>query len=294
VYNLTTNQYDQLRNLVRRSPVFIGKRIVVHDDWVDVVDEELEFGLAMVFDAVGNAPADQWPSLVDDRLQRIYDVLTGREDPQLSGPTEQLLPRVYVKLRPVEGTMTERLTYAREVAPDLLLTLALDSPDFISILNDDQVGRHGFDQLLDAGMENLAGQLPDEAAGRGDVLIITGAEYTASTAVILPWVVEAYTGTADFPHGVLVAVPNDNMLLFHVLKDGAGARHALTDMAQLADECYEDSPRPLSRSVFWWNFGIGYFHPVAHYTGDNGVIGGSNVTTHYPPEFAEVLDDLDR
>jgi hypothetical protein len=36
VDNLTTAQHDRLRNLVRRSPVFIGVRVSVHEDRVEV------------------------------------------------------------------------------------------------------------------------------------------------------------------------------------------------------------------------------------------------------------------
>jgi hypothetical protein len=293
VYNLTTSQYERLRHLVRRSPVFIGMRVVVHDDRVEVLEpEELEFNLHLLTETVADAPVDQWPDLVDDWLQRILTALTVGA-PELDGPTEQLLHRVYAKLRPVDGSPTEWWTYAREVAPDLLLVLALDHPDHISILNDEQVHRHGFDRLLDAGMENLCGQLPNECAEHAGVFVISGAEYVASTVLVLPWVVEAVTGDPDFPHGVLVAMPNDNVLIFHVLRDGTGTRYAINEIARVAAEEYGDSPRPLSPQVYWWAPGAGALEPVAQHVGDaNGVIG-QDVATRYSTGFVTVLDELD-
>jgi hypothetical protein len=248
VRNLTTSQHERVRNLVRRSPVFTGMRIAIHDDRLEVLEpEDLVFGLGPVFDAVDGAPADQWPSLVDDYLGRMLDVLTGGT-PELDGPFELLRDRVYAKIRPAE----DRPAYARDIAPGLVVTLALDHPDHITILNDEHVARHGFDRLFEIGMDNLYEQLPAEHATCDGVYVISGAEYTASTAMIIPGVVETVTGSDEFPHGVLLAMPNDHMLVFHVLRDGAGTRHAMGEIAQLAAEYYVDSDRPLSPNVHWW------------------------------------------
>jgi hypothetical protein len=47
VYNLTTAQHDRPRNLVRRSPVFVGMRVSVHEDRVEVHEPgDPVFGLA--------------------------------------------------------------------------------------------------------------------------------------------------------------------------------------------------------------------------------------------------------
>ncbi|HEX6355178.1 hypothetical protein [Actinophytocola sp.] len=293
MYSLTTNQHERLRNLVRRSPVFIGMRVVVHDDWMEVVSpEELEFGLGPVFDAVAGAPTDQWPKLVDDCLGQILDALTGK-NADLDGPTEQLLDRMYVKLRPLDGDARKMWPYALEVAPDLLMVLALDYPNYIALLNGDRVRQHGFDRLLEAGMNNMYGQVPNECATHAGIFIIEGSDYLASTVMVLPWVVEAVTGDPDVSHGVLVAVPNDNMLIFHALKDGAAAGYAVGEIARVATECYEDSQRPLSRHVYWWSPDTGYLEPVAHHVGgDSGVIG-QDIATHYSPGYAGALDRLD-
>jgi hypothetical protein len=284
MYNLTTAQHDRLRNLVRRSPVFIGMRVSVHEDRVEVHEpDDLVFGLAPVEDAVAGTPMDQWAGLVDDCLRRILDALTGGT-PDLP---DEFLDRVYAKLRPADPNLTDGWTYAREVAPGLLIMLAIDFPDRIAILNDEQVRQHGYERLFDAGLRNLCGRLPDECATHEGVFVIAGSEYTASTVLVLPWVVQAVTGDTDLPHGVLVAAPGDEILVFHVLRDGAGARYALDEMARVATEYYAGSPRPLSPEVYWWADGAAVLETVTPRT-DDAVIGHDFLGAG----FAKVLAEL--
>ncbi|MET0132368.1 MAG: hypothetical protein ABW215_02120 [Kibdelosporangium sp.] len=293
MYNLTTSQAERLRNLVRRSPAFIGMRVVVHQDRVEIVrPEQLVLGLGPVAEAVADAPADQWPDLVDDCLGRMLDALTSG-GAELDGPTEQLLDRVYMRLRPVDGSPADWWSYAREIAPGLLGVLALDHPDRIAILNDDQVQRHGFDRLVEAGLNNLCGRLPESYATRDGVYILSGADWVGSTVLVMGWVIEAVTGVPDSPYGALVAMPNHDMLVFHVLRDGAGARYALGEIGRLAAENCENVPNSLSPIVYWWRPEADFLQPVAHQdTGGHGVIG-EDLVTDYPADFAYLLGELE-
>lgn len=272
--NLTTNEHDRVRNLVRRSPVFIGMRVVVHDDSVEVLEpEELVFGLGPVVEAVAAAPSDQWPDLVDETLRRIVGALTDGS-PELDGPTEQFLDRVFARLRPADGSPVEWWNYAKEVAPGLLVVLALDHPDHVAILNDAQVRQHGLDRLFEAGFANLYQQLPDRYATNDSIYLLNGGDYVASTVLIMPWVVEVVTGSPEHPNGVLVAMPDHKTLIFHVVHDGPAARVALSEIARAAAEYYDDDPNPVSREVYWLAPGAGFLEPVAHHAGDGtGVIG---------------------
>src|SRR5262245_2732085 len=197
---LTTNEHERLRNLVRRSPAFIGMKIVVHEDEVEVVDpEDLVFGLGPLVDAVADAPADQWPILVDDCLQRILTALVDGS-PELDGPTEQVRERVLARLRPADGSPVDWWNYAREVAPGLLVVLALDHPDHVAILNDDQVEQHGGDDLFEAGFANLTQQLPETYATGDGLYVLSGGDFVASNVLIMPGVLEA-VGVQARPHG---------------------------------------------------------------------------------------------
>lgn len=290
--NLTTSEHERLRNLVRRSPVFIGKRVAVHEDYVVVAPDDLEFGLGPVADAVAGEPSDRWPDLVDECLGRIMAALVDGS-PELDGPTEQVLDLVLARLRPAEGSPVEWWNYATEVAPGLLVVLALDHPDHVSILNDGQVERHGRERLFEAGCANLARQLPNSFAERDGVYVLEGGDFVASTVLIMSYVVEALTGSAENPHGVLVAVPDHRVLIFHVVRDGAGTRRALDEIARLAAAYHDDSPNPLSPQVYWLGPDAGYLEPVAHHTGEAHGVIGEDVMTQFPPDFAALLNDLD-
>ncbi|MBN6042108.1 hypothetical protein [Amycolatopsis sp. 195334CR] len=294
--NLTTTQIDRLHNLIRRSPVFSGMRVALHHDHVEVLEpEQLELSFAPVFDAVEGAPMSEWADLVDDRLERMIKAVTGGS-PELDGPTEDLLGRIYARVRPIEGSPVEWWKYAPEIAPGLLLVLALDHPDRIAILNDEQIARHDFDRLAQAGMENLCGQLPDRYATSGEVHLFQGNDYVASTVLVMPYVVEAVTGSPDCPFGTLVAMPNHGTMLFHVLHEANAARAAMREIAEVAAEEYEASqrsgPAPVSRQVYWWSPEAGYLVPVAHLAdGGTGVIG-DDLVTDFSPEFLDLLDSL--
>ncbi len=293
MYNLTTTQSERLRNLIRRSPAFIGMRVQLHEDRVEAGDVVL--GLGPVYDAVYDAPADMWPDLVDGCLERMLSMVDGGSS-ELDGPIEQVLDRIYMRLRPVDGSPEGWWNYAREVAPGLLAVLALDHPDRVAILNDDQVAQHGLERLAEAGLDNLCRQLPETYGVRDGVYVISGEDYVGSTVLVMPWVVEAVTGAPDFPHGVLVAMPNHGTLIFHVLRDTAGARYALGEIARLAAECHEDvpgGPGLLSPNVYWWAPGAAFLEPVAHHGGGNGVIG-EDLVTYYSTDFANMLEQLDR
>jgi hypothetical protein len=274
---LTGDEYDRVRNLVRRSPVFIGMRIVVRDDNVEVLEpDDLVFGLGPVVEAVHGTPPDQWPDVVDECLRRILTALTDGS-PELDGPAEHFLDRVFARLRPADGSPTEWWNYATEVAPGLLVVLALDHPDHVAILNDAQVRKHGVDRLFEAGLGNLCHQLPDTYAVNENVYLLTGEDYVASTVLVMPWVVEAVTGSPGYPNGVLVAVPDHKTLVFSVVDDGPGARFAMAEIARVAAERYESDTNPISRFVYWLAPDAGYLQPVAHHAGDDGVIGADLV-----------------
>jgi len=296
VGNLTPTQYDRLHNLIRRSPVFSGMRVVVHDDRVEVLEpEELELGFGPVYNAVEGAPMSEWAELVDDCLERMIKAVTS-DSSELDGPTDELLNRIYARVRPIDGSPVGWWNYAREIAPGLLLVLALDYPDHIAILNDDQVRRHDFDRLAEAGLDNLCGRLPERFASFEGVHLLRGNDYVASTVLVMPWVVEVVTGAPECPYGTLVAMPNHGTLVFHVLHDAVAAGAAMREIAEVAAEYYEESavsgPAQVSRHVYWWRPEAGYLEPVAYHAAEGAGVIGDNLVTDYSPEFADLLDTL--
>jgi hypothetical protein len=294
VPNLTNDEYERLRGLVRRSPAFTGMRIVVHHDRVEIVEpHDIVIMLRPLVDRVADAPPDRWPELVDAMLEDVLPAIIHGE-PDLDGPTEAFLGRVFPRLKEFD-TIDPDLSYAPEIAPNLYMLLGLDRPEQIAILTDDRVRSHGFDRLYEAAIDNLFGQLPEVATCfDDDVYVLEGSDYVGSLALVLPWVVDSITDAPDFPHGVLVAVPNHNRLVFHVLRDATRARSALAMIAQVAEDCHAEEVVPLSPRVYWLGPERGSLDLVAEYAGDAHGVIGEDVVRFHSPDFAAALDELDR
>jgi hypothetical protein len=293
VPELTSEEYERLRRLVRRSPAFTGMRVVVHHDRVEVEPHELVIMLRPLVDRVAGAPPDRWPELVDGLLHDLVrSTVHGESD--IDDPTEAVLGRVFPRLK-VLDELEPDMSYAPELAPDLYMLFGLDRPEHIAILNDDRVRSHGFDRLYEAAIDNLYGQLPEMSTALGDdVYLLEGSDYVGSLALVLPWVVDAVTDSPDFPHGVLVAMPNHNRLVFHVLHDSARARKALDVIARMAAHCHADEVVPLSPKVYWLSPERGPLDLVAEFAGDGHAVIGEDVVEYYSEEFAAALDELDR
>jgi hypothetical protein len=290
VHLLTAAQQDRLRHLARRSPAFIGMRIIVHDNHVEVTHPEPQvLGFESIAATLAGSPAEQWPDLVDEHFRWI--IAEGEDRSDIEGPTRAVLPRtrLYLTLsesKVAEGmTIAEGVSYADEITPGLLWVLAFDRPDRVEIMLDKDVQRHGFNQLYDAGVQNLPGELPDRFIEVNGVYYLRGSEYVASLVLAIPWVVETVAGVADTPHGVLVAMPSRDMLLFHAIGDpnSAGVPAAMDEIGQLTAECYANSPYQLSPLVYWWRpMAERWLETVAHHD-------GANLETFYSDDFEDML-----
>lgn len=285
MHSLTAAQQDRLRHLARRSPAFLGMRVVVHDDHVEVTHPEpLELGFESLSVALSGAPAGQWPEVVDEHFRRAIALATGdRSD--LEGPTEAVLQHTYARLATADSGVPAVASYADELAPGLLRVLAFDRQDAIVVMNDEDVLRHGFDRLYDAGIANLGRQLPDRYFATGDVYYLQGSDHVASLVLVIPWVIETVTGVIETPHGALVAMPARDQLIFHVIgdRDTEGLLAAVDEVGRLAAECHADSAYQLSSQVYWWRpLPVGGLETVGHHNG----IG---VVTDYSDDFEDVL-----
>lgn len=258
---LTTEQQDRLRRLARRSPAFIGMRIVVHEDHVEVLDpHDLELGFEALSGKLVQTPEADWPDVVDDHFRHFIEVVTA-DSTELDGPTEEILGHVYQRLLP--SNMEFLPGYSFPVTPDLVWALAFDRPDTITVLNDDHVRRHGLDRLSDAGLENLCNEVPERVAvGEGDVFVLEGSDYVGSLLLVTPWLTELMCEEPEPPHGVLVGAPSRNSTIFHLIRDGVEARYAMGEIARLNAELAAGASHPLSPYVHWWRAGE-QLEPVA-------------------------------
>ncbi|MGW6444289.1 hypothetical protein [Lentzea sp. NPDC055074] len=282
---LTTAQQDRLRHLARRSPAFIGMRIAVHDDHVEIIHPEpLELGFESLSASLAGVPADEWPDLVDEHFRRAVALGT-RDGSDLEGPSDVVLQRTYLRLATSDSGVSEVASYAGEITPGLLQVFALDRPDSIVVMRDEDVLRHGYDQLYDAGAENLARELPDGYFEADGVYYLQGSDYVGSLVLIIPWVIEAVTGVAEAPHGALVAMPARDQFVFSVIRDQdtAGVLAALDEVGRLTAECHANSAFQLSSRVYWWRpLPVGGLETVGHHD-------GAGMATYYSNDFEDML-----
>lgn len=149
--------------------------------------------------------------------------------------------------------------HAREVAEGLRLALALDGPDSVRLLTEEDVARAGADALWGAAQRALirAPMRHEEVRLDGHPVLYSvygDAHSVATKAVVLPEVVAEVTGRRMPDAGALVAVPTRHLLAFHPIVDGSAA-DALNDLATYAARAHDEGPGPLSPRVYWWHDG---------------------------------------
>ncbi|WP_431683769.1 hypothetical protein [Kitasatospora sp. KL5] len=173
------------------------------------------------------------------------------------------LGNVYLRLvseESIPAQARQHFSYLRPLATDLLEGIALDTPDNVRVLDDQDVALVERDTLMAAARSNLLNtpvnydtvDLPD-----GAVLHILGhpeSAFAASKVLVLEEAVGAAGGPALPDEGVLLVVPNRHNLVFYPLAD----RHvveAVNALAQFGQGAYEDGPGSISPRVFWWRNG---------------------------------------
>jgi hypothetical protein len=262
-------------------------RVEFEDDRIEVVHPEpVTLGFESLSALVADVPVGEWPDTVDGYLRRML-VLGTTSPPELDGPTEAVLERTYLRLMSTDYDDVEFPSYAVEWVPGLVRLFAFDLPDAIVTMNDDRVLEHGFDRLFEAGAENLCRELPDRYAENDGVIVFQGSDYVGSLVLVLPWVIEAVTGSTDLPHGALVAMPSRDTFVLHIPRDRAQVLRAIEEMGRLALESYEGSTHGLSPRVYWVCYEPAHIEAVAHHDGAGAV-------TYYSDDFATMLYDVDR
>ncbi|MER5442109.1 immunity 49 family protein [Streptomyces sp. NPDC002790] len=251
---LATPQAERLRALVAEC---VRARYGAERDFV-LVGGAVErdghlFPLANLARRCAEAPESDWPALVDAHFVALADASRGGED------ADELLEGTCLRLVPEGAVGPSVPVHAREVAEGLRLALALDGPDSVRLLTDEDVARAGADELWAAGRRALtrAPMRHEEVRLDGHPVLYSvygDAHSVATKAVVLPEVVAEVTGRRMPDAGALVAVPTRHLLAFHPIVDG-GAAEALNDLATYAIRAHDEGPGPLSPRVYWWHDG---------------------------------------
>ena len=251
--NLTASQLLWLHGLIRATPALSGHDFALLPGHVQVTaPREFSVQLETLFRQVGSEPVGQWPTIVDEYFRRL---ITAGLDPVLADvPFKDLVGRLLPRLFSADSPVA-RKSYARPVTPGLVELLAVDNPESVEVLNDSDVDGLGLGVLRGAAMRNLLDRPQSELVKveRAGTWIVRGDDHTAAELLTLPRLVAAVAGEVDLSGGVVVAVPAQTTVVFHVPGDRIDL--AVARVAHVAGAVHREIPHPLSPEVFLWRDG---------------------------------------
>jgi hypothetical protein len=259
---LTAEQGARLRELARVAFAEAGVEAVPHAQHLEAADGG-QFGLWNLAASCAQAPGGEqdWPGVV---REHVAATLRGLEGPQVSAmPAEEVLAACYLRVTDADSVppqLRESLTYARPLAGNLLEVLAVDLPDTVALLNDEDVSRIGEAALREAGLRNLLDDPVDSyevigEPGSGALHAVEGSSFfTASKLLAFESLLRSTRGSDHLPYGAVVAVPTRHMLVFHPV-EGIDVLGAVQQLTGLTARFYDEQPGGVSPFVYWWRDG---------------------------------------
>ncbi|WP_369777088.1 hypothetical protein [Streptomyces sp. R33] len=253
---LTARQAEHLRELVHRHHADQGAQVTVTGDCVHAPQGTR--ALHNLAEFVRRADPRDWPRIVEQHFTALDNASRSTAD-----APDRTLRGAYLRLVPEDAIPPQAapsFSYARRIAPGLLETLALDLPDAVRILDDQDVARIGLEALRTAGRANLVAEPVEYETTRmqsGGLLHIVSGEsmFVASKALVLDELVRSVTGSPLPDDGALFTVPSRHHLVFHPLADHHVV-DAVNDLAAFGLGAYQDNnPGPLSPRLYWWRQG---------------------------------------
>lgn len=259
---LTARQGARLRQLAREAFAEAGVEVVPHAQHLEASDGR-QFGLWNLAATCGQAPGGEkeWPEIVRAHVATLLRSFEGPDVREM--PEDEVLAGVYLR---VMGTSSlppewrEWYSYARLLAGDLVEVLALDLPETVTVLRDEDVARFGEERLREAGRRNLLA-VPIESyevagePGSGALHLVEGESFfTAGKLLVLRELLQATWGEADLPYGVVVSVPIRHMVLFHPV-EGVDVLGAVQRLTGLTASMFNEAPGGVSPFVYWWRDG---------------------------------------
>lgn len=231
------------------------------------------------------APESEWERIVDN-----HAALTATVGDGTAPRPDESAGRPVLRLMSDDGLPEEfAVGHARPVGDGLVETVALDLPDRVRILNDDDVAGADLSALLATARANLLTEPVEyqRFVDEGAVLhrVYGDSMFVASKALVLPELMREVAQLAPPAGGVLLALPSRHELLFHPVVDQT-VIPALNELTRYARGLFEQSPGPLTPHVYWWDRG-----ELTPLTNDVDS-GGQEITIVIPPRFGEVLNRI--
>jgi hypothetical protein len=186
----------------------------------------------------------EWPEAIATHFTNIEAAMSDQTD---LDDFEQARPFLKVRVY-AQGDMGPQLLESvamRPLTPDLAATLVLDLPTTVRTVNKATAAEwpEPFDRLFAIGAEHLADEVDTyeratlELAGAARVERLVGDSFFVASQVLR---LEAFVGEA--PNGVVVAIPNRHLLLWHVLENAAHARTALMVLTSIGAQAFDEGP----------------------------------------------------
>jgi hypothetical protein len=211
-------------------------------------------GLSNLLQVCRARPRDAWPALMKHHFDVAFDAQQARTADELS--RDWSLARDHVKLRLYErDTLPDVPLVTWEIADGLVAVLTFDLPDTVISVHLEARERWDVtdDDLYDVALANV------RAEGLLDVTTIDLGERTAlqlleggttffaaSHALFL----EGYVAGDVGPYGVVIAIPQRHVVLFHRIEDLRVVR-VIEAMIVTATNMYVDGPGSISSDLYW-------------------------------------------
>ncbi|MDI2131241.1 hypothetical protein [Yinghuangia seranimata] len=250
---LTVTEATRLRQLVtnwfaeRQSPMSLGgNQVRVSQDQYLPLDNLAHFARS--------TPPAEWAALVDRHFSAFFNA------PYSATPADQLLRDTRLRLLADDALPDDGgFDYVRPVAEGLVEALALDLPDTVRMLHDDDVAAAGLDALRAAGRANLLAEPADhelvERPGGAVLHYVSGDSFfVASKVLVLDDYALATTGRPLPEDGALVVVPARSLMVYYPIADGHVVE-AINDLANFGLGAYEDNAGSISPRLYWWHAG---------------------------------------
>lgn len=276
----------EVRRLAQHAFAAAGVEVVIHDDHLEAADGRT-FGLWNVAASCHNAPGGrrEWPTVVERHVQAVLAPTAEPGDLD----DDEFLARTFLRVCGRDTLPMDRagLSYARPVADDLVEVLALDFPESVATLGDEDVARFDLDDLRRAGLEHLLSEPVDRIetvdlpAGGSFEVVLGESVYTASRVLAMRDLLLRVYGERGYPEGVLVTLAHRHQIGLHPL-DGPEAVPVINALAGFAKSGFDDAPGGISPHLYWWHGGV--LARISRVR-DDGAIG-----IEVRPELAEALE----
>jgi hypothetical protein len=247
----------------------LKRRGIEHEiDGAQIVTADGRYGLITLAQLVH----EQGPDVIVGHFNVLF-----APHPETPPTFEEAAPLLRVRLLHPDLIDGARPPVVRRPLADLALALALDHPEIIGFVRDEDIERWGrpFDELLALGLEQQDREEPATVVHHQMKDGTTLLAYTGSSL---------YTSTHALwaPDG-LVAVPHRHSVICHPIRD-LQVMDALGYMAGMARRMYVEGPGSISDQLYWKRGEDFMLIPVEHTAGDPLV--------HAPDEFVAMLNEL--